>query len=101
MFPSLGRKVNFDDRILLLAQGKWVDPDAFNLGNGGMTEAEERTYFGLCKLLTPTAPWMMDHFSVWRLLDYGTALASVGFIVCSWHRSCRESLSPRAQSFLN
>ena len=50
MFPSLGREVNFDDRILLLAQGKWVDPDAFNLGNGGMTQAEERTYFGLCKL---------------------------------------------------
>ena len=99
MFPSLGREVNFDDRILLLAQGKWVDPDAFNLGNGGMTQAEERTYFGLCKLLTP--PWMMDHFSVWRLLDYGTALASVGFIVCSRHRSCRESLSPRAQSFFN
>ena len=67
MFPSLGREVNFDDRILLLAQGKWVDPDAFNLGNGGMTQAEERTYFGLCKLLTLTPPWMMDHFSVWRL----------------------------------
>ena len=44
--------------MLLLAQGKWVDPDAFNLGNGGMTQAEERTYFGLCKLLTP--PWMTD-----------------------------------------
>ena len=43
-------------------QGKWVDPDAFNLGNGGMTQAEERTYFGLCKLLTP--PLRMNHFIV-------------------------------------
>ena len=69
--------------------------DTFNLGNGGMTQAEERTYFGLCKLLTP--PWMTDHFS----------LAFVGL----WNRSgfcwihgldeasgwlCREFLSPKS-----
>ena len=40
-----------------IGPGKWVDPDAFNLGNGGMTVAEERTYFGLWCLLK--APLLM------------------------------------------
>ena len=42
-----------------IGPGKWVDPDAFNLGNGGMTEAEERTYFGLWCLLK--APLLMGN----------------------------------------
>ena len=80
-------------------QGKWVDPDAFNLGNGGMTQAEERTYFGLCKLLTP--PWMMDT-SLWRQLDYGTALASVGFMVWTRHQAgyVESFCRPRAESLI-
>jgi alpha-galactosidase len=42
-----------------IGPGKWVDPDAFNLGNGGMTEAEERTYFSLWCLLK--APLLMGN----------------------------------------
>ena len=42
-----------------IGPGKWVDPDAFNLGNGGMTQAEERTYFSLWCLLK--APLLMGN----------------------------------------
>ena len=76
-----------------------MDPDAFNLGNGGMTQAEERTYFGLCKPLTP--PWMMDT-SLWRQLDYGAALASVGFMVWTRHQAgyVESFCRPRAESLI-
>ena len=43
-----------------------MDPDAFNLGNGGLTEAEERTYFGLWCLFK--APLLMGQVTI-RLID--------------------------------
>lgn len=58
-----------------IGPGKWVDPDAFNLGNGGMTEAEERTYFSLWCLLK--APLLMGNdvrnMSAQTLAIYGAA----------------------------
>jgi alpha-galactosidase len=42
-----------------IGPGKWIDPDAFNLGNGGQTEAEEKTYFSLWCLLR--APLLMGN----------------------------------------
>ena len=73
-----------------------VDPDAFNLGNGGMTEAEDRTYFGLWSMFK--APLLMGNdvrnMSAQTLAIYGAGavvsnLSDLAFVRCLTLLRCR------------